>query len=178
MSLRKLEGDQIPMDEKHQNSEAKWDLNREMAEQMLAIVPIPSFIIDSAGKITGMNAHAKERLEITVLERGTKFTDVMEVDEFDRGDDHEWNLLQNALNLALDEAAGMRRREGQELMKDLTARVQQIEKVLTTIERSAKENIPRVRSMLEERAEASPAGDEPSLPLSRERFLTHPVHGP
>ena len=35
-----------------------------------------------------------------------------------------------------------------------------------------------LRSMLEERAEASPAGDEPSLPISRERFLTHPVHGP
>ena len=60
------------MDEKHQNSEAKWDLNREMAEQMLAIVPIPSFIVDSAGKITGMNAHAKEKLEISVLEKGTK----------------------------------------------------------------------------------------------------------
>ena len=89
--------------------------------------------------------------EKITLDHLLKFTDVMEIDEFDRGDDHEWNVLQNALNLALDEAVGMRRREGQELMKDLTARVQQIENVLTTIEQSAKENIPRVRSMLEER---------------------------
>ncbi len=69
------------MDEKHQNSEAKWDLNREMAEQMLAIVPIPSFIVDSAGKITGMNAHAKEKLEISVLEKGTKFTNIMKSED-------------------------------------------------------------------------------------------------
>src|ERR1700690_1796953 len=45
----------------------------------------------------------------------------------------------------------MRRREGQELMNDLAARVKNIENVLTAIEQTAKENIPHVRSMLEER---------------------------
>ena len=33
-----------------------------------------------------------------------------------------------------------------------------------------------LRSMLEERAAALTVVDEPSLPISRERFLTHPVH--
>ena len=33
-----------------------------------------------------------------------------------------------------------------------------------------------LRSMLEERATASDVADEPSIPVSRERFLTQPVH--
>jgi hypothetical protein len=33
-----------------------------------------------------------------------------------------------------------------------------------------------LRSMLEEWAAAATAVDEPTLPISRERFLTHPLH--
>jgi hypothetical protein len=33
-----------------------------------------------------------------------------------------------------------------------------------------------LRSMLEERARASDVAGEPSIPVSRERFLTQPVH--
>ena len=51
-----------------------------------------------------------------------------------------------------------------------------LEQVWPTVQKNYDVGLEILRSMLEERAEASTAVDEPSLPISRERFLTHPVH--
>ena len=50
------------------------------------------------------------------------------------------------------------------------------EQVWPTVQSNFDVGFDILRTMLEERVEASSAGDEPSLPISRDRFLTHPVH--
>jgi uncharacterized protein YndB with AHSA1/START domain len=50
------------------------------------------------------------------------------------------------------------------------------EQVWPTVEKNFNVGFEILRTMLAERAEASKAEDEPSLPVSRERFLTDPVH--
>ena len=52
------------------------------------------------------------------------------------------------------------------------------EQVWPTVQKNFDVGFEILRSMLEERAEAPPDGDEPSLPASRARFLTHPLHAP
>ena len=54
--------------------------------------------------------------------------------------------------------------------KDLTF----YEQVWPTVQKNYDVGLEILRSMLEERAAASTAVDEPSLPISRERFLTQP----
>ncbi len=51
-----------------------------------------------------------------------------------------------------------------------------LEQIWPSVQENFDAGLEILRSMLEERAEASPAVDEPSLPISRERFLTHPVN--
>ena len=51
-----------------------------------------------------------------------------------------------------------------------------LEQIWPNVQENFDAGLEILRSMLEERAEASPAVDEPSLPISRERFLTHAVH--
>jgi len=89
--------------------------------------------------------------EKITLEHLLKFQEIIEIDEFERGDEKEWILVRQALTMALDEAAVMRRREGEELMKDLSRRVKRLDEILEMIERLAKETVPAMKSMLEDR---------------------------
>ncbi|MBI1804177.1 MAG: YicC family protein [Ignavibacteriae bacterium] len=96
------------------------------------------------------------RKEVNIDEKITldhllKFPEVLEIDEFESGDEREWSLVHRTLVKALDETAGMRRREGSELMKDLVERVNVISTTIDGIELMAKERIPQERTRLEER---------------------------
>ncbi len=85
------------------------------------------------------------------LEHLLKFPEVLEIDEFDKGDDQEWSLARRALTLALEETANMRKKEGGELMKDLRQRVTEISNVIDDVEQMAKERLPLEKTRLEER---------------------------
>ncbi|MBI4547966.1 MAG: YicC family protein [Ignavibacteriae bacterium] len=92
----------------------------------------------------------KSQEKIT-LEHLLKFPEVLEFDELEAVDEQEWELAQKALIKALDEAALMRRREGQELMKDLAARIDLINTLIDKIMHCAKERVPQERTRLEDR---------------------------
>jgi uncharacterized protein (TIGR00255 family) len=85
--------------------------------------------------------------EIT-LDHLLKFPEVLEIDEFDAGDEKEWAVVRRALEIAADDTSSMRLREGNELMKDLRERVQMIEKVLAEVESMSKTRVPEERQRL------------------------------
>ncbi len=85
------------------------------------------------------------------LEHLLNFPEVLEIDEFERGDEKEWRLVKKALDAALSEAVLMRQREGGELLNDLVYRIEIINTNLTEIERIAKQRVPEERLRLTER---------------------------
>ncbi len=89
--------------------------------------------------------------EKVTLEHLLKFPEVIDIDDFERGDDDEWAIVQKALHIALEEARLMRNREGIELMNDLRHRIQGVDGVLDRIERLSEEQIPHIREHLSER---------------------------
>lgn len=89
--------------------------------------------------------------EKVTLDHLLKFPEVLEVEDLERADEKEWNLVQQALTNALDEAVLMRQREGTELMRDLRSRVTSMERVIGRIEQLAPARIPLERTRLEER---------------------------
>jgi uncharacterized protein (TIGR00255 family) len=95
-------------------------------------------------KITG----SKERITLGHI---LNFPEIFTVDDTERGDEKQWAVAREALAKALDEAALMRSREGQELMRDLLQRIQHIDETITTIENIAKERVPQARHDLEQR---------------------------
>lgn len=100
--------------------------------------------------LTDLKKSVKLQEKIT-LDHLLKFPEVLGIDEFERGDDSEWALMQKALGIALDEAALMRQREGKELMTDLMARIEIIDTVIDKVDILVRENIPQMRIRLEER---------------------------
>ena len=80
-------------------------------------------------------------------------------------------LLTYALERRADGGAHFELRFAKPKPKDLAF----FEQVWPTVQRNFEVGLDILRSMLEERA-ASEVADEPSLPVSRERFLTQPVH--
>lgn len=89
--------------------------------------------------------------EKITLDHLLKFTDIIEINEFEKGDEKEWSLVKEALRIALDESASMRLQEGSELMKDLNERISAINQSINTIERTAKIRLPEERLRLEQR---------------------------
>lgn len=89
--------------------------------------------------------------EAVTLDHVLKFPDVLEMDEFEKGDEKEWTLAARALGAALDAAATMRAAEGRELMNDLRKRVQFVEGRIAEIERLAPQRLPQSRLRMEER---------------------------
>jgi uncharacterized protein (TIGR00255 family) len=85
------------------------------------------------------------------LEHLLNFPEVLEADEFEKGDEKEWQLVKKALEAALTEAALMRQKEGSELLKDLVHRIQIINSKLDEIENIAKQRLPEERAKLRER---------------------------
>jgi len=80
-----------------------------------------------------------------------QYPEILQINEFEKGDEEEWRLLKKALIAALDQATEMRRREGSELMKDLMARIKGIDSRIDEIERTAKGRISEERNRLEQR---------------------------
>ena len=89
--------------------------------------------------------------ETVKLEHLLRFSEVLEQPVLDGADEDEWEVMQQALNAALDDLATMRRNEGEELTKDFRARIAAIEQTLSRIEVLSKEQVPAERTRLRER---------------------------
>ncbi len=76
------------------------------------------------------------------LDHLLKFSEVLEIEEHESGDDQEWSVAEQALRKALEETAKMRNLEGKELEKDLTKRIQGFHQVIDNIERISRLRIP------------------------------------
>jgi uncharacterized protein (TIGR00255 family) len=116
---------------------------------------IPLKINSTAAKsyfrlLTDLRKTVKLREKIT-LTHLLQFQDIIEVSDFEKGDENEWALIKKALLIALDEVTVMRKREGSELMKDLIMRIRTIGEALIDIERLAHEWLPLARKNLEQR---------------------------
>ncbi|HLP17712.1 MAG TPA: YicC/YloC family endoribonuclease [Bacteroidota bacterium] len=66
----------------------------------------------------------------------------------------EWSVFEEALRQAVDSLKSMRAKEGEELSKDLIARVEHIDQRLEAVERLSRERIPEERTRLTERIAA------------------------
>ncbi len=88
--------------------------------------------------------------EIT-LDHLLKFPEILEVDDFEVGDEKEWGLVQKATLIAVEETAKMRLKEGAELTKDLRQRVRAINAMIDEVDRLAVDRVPLERQRLEER---------------------------
>lgn len=80
-----------------------------------------------------------------------KFSEVFEPVEGTGDDDGEWKVVERALVAAVEEFNAMRRKEGNELMKDLRQRIAAIDERINTIERLSKEHLPGERERLQQR---------------------------
>ena len=85
------------------------------------------------------------------LEHVLRFSEVFEGGVDEEGVSAEWTAFVEALRLAVQELQIMRANEGQEISKDMIARVESIQQRLENIERSSKERIPEERTRLQER---------------------------
>jgi uncharacterized protein (TIGR00255 family) len=89
--------------------------------------------------------------ETVKLEHLLRFSEVLEQPVLDGADEDEWEVMQQALNAALDDLATMRRNEGEELTKDFRVRIAAIEQTLSRIEVLSREQVPAERTRLRER---------------------------
>jgi uncharacterized protein (TIGR00255 family) len=89
--------------------------------------------------------------ESVKLEHLLRFSEVLEQPVLDGADEDEWEVVQKALDNALDDLAQMRRNEGEELKKDFQERLAVIEQTLGRIEILSKEQVPTERTRLRER---------------------------
>ena len=80
-----------------------------------------------------------------------QFSDILEQREVENSDDKEWEVLQKALQAALDGLERMRQDEGGELGRDFRARIALLDEKLTKIEDLSKAQIPAQRNRLRER---------------------------
>ncbi len=101
-------------------------------------------LLDSLRK----EAHIDE--EIT-LDHLLKFSEILEIDEYDAGDEEEWSVVRRAVLQALEATGVMRQKEGEELRKDLIARIALLSKQLEEVHELAKLRVPEERRRMEER---------------------------
>ncbi|MDI6765940.1 MAG: YicC/YloC family endoribonuclease [Bacteroidota bacterium] len=85
------------------------------------------------------------------LEHLLNFPEVIEINEFEKGDEREWLIAKESLNKALDEVVLMRRHEGGELLNDLLQRIKRIDEMIDQIETISRDRLPEERKRLEER---------------------------
>lgn len=85
------------------------------------------------------------------LEHLLKFSEVMEVGELEQTDEKEWVAAEAALIKALDELEKMRQKEGNELRKDLEARICALSEKIEEVEKLSRDRIPEQRDRLRER---------------------------
>ena len=89
--------------------------------------------------------------ETVTLDHVLKFPEVLEAPGVDGDDEKEWATAKEALLSALDGAVDMRRQEGEELRKDLKARVRQIDATLDMIDKLAGGRVAEEKARLQER---------------------------
>ncbi|HTY36459.1 MAG TPA: YicC/YloC family endoribonuclease [Bacteroidota bacterium] len=88
------------------------------------------------------------------LDHLLKFSEILEVDEQLKQDDQVWAVAQRALRVAIDEAANMRMREGEELKRDLFKRVngfgQWIQRIEEISQTRSQQEMTRLRDRIAE----------------------------
>jgi uncharacterized protein (TIGR00255 family) len=85
------------------------------------------------------------------LEHLLQFSEVIESENAENADEHEWKVFQEALDAAMRQIETMRCDEGGELEADLRSRIALIERSLDTITALSKEQVPQERLRLRER---------------------------
>ena len=116
---------------------------------------IPLAINASAAKsyfklLTQLRKSFKIR-ESVKLDHLLQFTEIFEQDVSGSSSDQEWDILQVALNGAMDALESMRRNEGRELERDFRSRVQFLDEALVQIERVAVQQIPAEHAKMRDR---------------------------
>ena len=92
------------------------------------------------------------RLKQTVrLEHLLQFSDIFEPRELENTGEKEWDVVQVALDRALDALLVMRKAEGEELQRDFDARLDALSGLVDRIEQLSKAQVPRERERLRER---------------------------
>ena len=83
------------------------------------------------------------------LDHLLKFSEVFVSNEdADSGQDKEWSAVQKALTLSIHALKEMRRKEGEELLRDFQKRIRSIEATLDNVQALSKKNIDDVREKL------------------------------
>jgi len=85
------------------------------------------------------------------LEHLLKFSEVLEAVDVQNSDEHEWEVVREAVMTALTALNVMRANEGRELAADLENRIRWMQEGIDRIEQRSKERIPEERSRLQER---------------------------
>ena len=85
------------------------------------------------------------------LEHLLRFSELFEGSENEDEASAEWAAFEEALQLAAAEIQTMRAKEGEEISKDMIARVEHIQRRLESIESVSKQRIPEEQSRLHER---------------------------
>ncbi len=85
------------------------------------------------------------------LEHLLRFSELFEGSESEDEATAEWAAFEEALQLAVKEMQTMRAKEGEEISKDMVARVEHIQRRLESVEAVSKKRIPEERTRLHER---------------------------
>ncbi len=85
------------------------------------------------------------------LEHLLNFSEVLEAGEEPGSDEQEWRVVEEALQDALKQLDEMRRKEGQELSKDLEKRVRWMDETINQIEKMSADRVPEEKKRLQER---------------------------
>ncbi|MEK6566436.1 MAG: YicC/YloC family endoribonuclease [Bacteroidota bacterium] len=85
------------------------------------------------------------------LEHLLNFSEVLEAGEEPGSDEQEWSVVEEALQEALKQLDEMRRKEGQELSKDLEKRVRWMDETINQIEKMSADRVPEEKKRLQER---------------------------
>ncbi len=80
-----------------------------------------------------------------------QFHDIFKGGDHDSALHHEWEVISTAIHQAVDALNDMRKKEGGELTKEFTKRIDHIETTLTAIEQAMAERVPQERVRLRER---------------------------
>ncbi len=102
-------------------------------------------------KLLGQLRKSLKLKEKVSLDHVLRFSEVFEGGVDEEGVSAEWTAFEGALQLAVRELQTMRANEGQEISKDMVARVEHIQQRLENIETISKQRIPEERTRLQER---------------------------
>jgi len=87
------------------------------------------------------------------LEHLLNFSEILETADEAETDEHEWGVVQEALQAALKQLNEMRKQEGAELAKDLEKRLFGMSETIDRIERLSRDRLPEEKKRLQERVE-------------------------